>query len=141
MNAALMYVGCILSERIISEIQPNVSFSPVQFTSSPARLSIVAAPCSAAAQRARFPSPGRSSPARGLGDSASDADAEAKVARRRAEEAAEAQRRASSSYAAVRLPRAVPRPGTAVDAAVAAAAGEADVLVLFGRRWLPVRQH
>jgi hypothetical protein len=63
----------------------------------------------------------------------------AKDARRRAEEAAAAQRCASSSYAAVRLPRAAPRPGTAVDAATAAAAGDAAVLVLFGRRWLPVR--
>jgi hypothetical protein len=116
----------------------------VQATPSPARLSIIAAPLSLASQRARFASPARStlqhapqSPVRGLGER--EGDDIAKGARRRAEEAAAAQRRASSSYAAVRLPRAAPRPGTAMDAAAAAAAGEVDVLVLFGRRWLPVR--
>ena len=67
-----------------------------------------------------------------------DADSAAAAARRRANEAAREERRASSSYAALRLPHTAPRPGTAVDAAAAAAASDADVLVLFGRRWLPV---
>jgi hypothetical protein len=82
---------------------------------------------------------GQQSPIRRGGfEETNDSDGAAAAARRRADEAARAERRASSSYAATRLPRTAPRPGTSVDAAAAAAASEADVLVPFGRRWLPV---
>ena len=120
------------------------SFSP-----SPARLSIRSSPAaapdnlkSASAAPTSQLRRGQQSPLRlSALVGTSDSDSAAAAARRRADEAAVLERRASSSYAAVRLPRAAPRPGTAVGAATAAAAMEADVLVLFGRRWLPVNEH